>query len=145
MTQQAFAEFTQIGAATLSSIFNGRTRPTLNTVECIKRKIPDINTDWLVFGRGDMYVSHPSGSSPVADEHRDPISEPTLNFEQPQPAAPPRSVAVPQQVTAIRVSQPELPHEEIKTAERPKKRKVVSLMVFYDDDTVETFVPSKSK
>ena len=32
MTQQVFADFLQLAPATLSSIFNGRTRPTLNIV-----------------------------------------------------------------------------------------------------------------
>ena len=55
MTQQVFAEFIQIAPATLSSIFTGRTRPTLAIVEAIKNKIPKISTDWLLFGIGDMY------------------------------------------------------------------------------------------
>ena len=36
MTQQTFADFIGISSASLSSIFNGRTKPTLNTVEAIK-------------------------------------------------------------------------------------------------------------
>ena len=54
MTQQVFADYIGVGAATLSSIFNDRTRPTLNIVESIKKKIPNTNTDWLMFGSGDM-------------------------------------------------------------------------------------------
>ena len=56
MTQQVFAQFIEMSPASLSSIFNGRTRPTLNILEAIKKKIPDINTDWLMFGSGSMYV-----------------------------------------------------------------------------------------
>ena len=61
MTQQVFAQFIEMSPASLSSIFNGRTRPTLNIVEAIKKKIPDINTDWLMFGSGSMYVQQGSG------------------------------------------------------------------------------------
>ena len=45
MTQQVFADFLQQSPATLSSIFNGRTRPTLNIVDAIKAKIPDISIE----------------------------------------------------------------------------------------------------
>lgn len=38
MTQQVFAQFIDMSPASLSSIFNGRTKPTLNIVEAIKRK-----------------------------------------------------------------------------------------------------------
>ena len=57
MTQQVFADFLQQSPATLSSIFNGRTRPTINVIEAIKAKIPDISTEWLLFGSGDMYIT----------------------------------------------------------------------------------------
>ena len=50
MSQQAFASFIDISPATLSSIFNGRTKPTISIIEAIKKKIPNINTDWLMFG-----------------------------------------------------------------------------------------------
>ena len=35
MSQQSFAAFLDISPATLSSIFTGRTKPTLSTVEAI--------------------------------------------------------------------------------------------------------------
>ena len=57
MTQQVFAQFIEMSPASLSSIFTGRTRPTINIVEAIKRKIPNLNTDWLMFGIGEMYVA----------------------------------------------------------------------------------------
>ena len=56
MTQQVFAEFLGMAPATLSGIFNDRTRPTLNVVEAIKKKFPDISTDWLMFGKEPMYT-----------------------------------------------------------------------------------------
>ena len=55
MTQQTFAQFIGISPAALSSIFNGRTNATLNTVEAIKSKLPLLNSDWLLFGKGKMY------------------------------------------------------------------------------------------
>src|SRR3712207_9127743 len=42
---------------TLFRSFTGRTKPTLNIVEAIKNKIPDISTDWLMFGNGEMYIN----------------------------------------------------------------------------------------
>ena len=57
MSQQTFAHSIGMSPASLSSIFNGRTKPTLNIVEAIKDKIPRISTDWLIFGKGDMYLS----------------------------------------------------------------------------------------
>ena len=67
MTQQTFAQFIQMSPASLSSIFNGRTKPTLTIVEAIKQKIPALSTDWLMFGRGPMYTDE------ISSEENPPI------------------------------------------------------------------------
>ena len=56
MTQQTFSDFIGISSASLSSIFNGRTKPTLNTVEAIRSKFTKISLDWLMFGKGPMFT-----------------------------------------------------------------------------------------
>lgn len=74
MTQQEFAETIKVAPATLSSIFTGRTAPSLKIVESIKSRFPDISTDWLLFGRGAMtdYSSVEAGetfNSPSTADH----------------------------------------------------------------------------
>ena len=54
MTQQVFASAIGTTPATLSGIFNDRTRPTINIIESIKKKFPDISLEWLMFGIGDI-------------------------------------------------------------------------------------------
>ena len=56
LTQQSFAQMTQISTPTLSNILTGKSRATLNTVELIKRKFPLISLDWLLYGVGPMYI-----------------------------------------------------------------------------------------
>lgn len=86
MTQQTFAEFLGISSAALSSMFNGRTNPTLNTVDAIRRKFSKINLEWLLYGSGPMFLDEqpadPSASSPVAS----PTEEPLLDFGAPSSA-----------------------------------------------------------
>ena len=57
MNQQAFSIATGIGSASLSSIFTGRTNPTLNHVEAILNKFPQVNPMWLLKGVGGMMLS----------------------------------------------------------------------------------------
>ena len=63
MNQQTFSHYTGIGTATLSSIFTGRTRPTLNTIESIMKKFPEVNVNWLMFGQGEMMTSSADGKN----------------------------------------------------------------------------------
>ena len=148
MTQQVFAEFIGVGAATLSSIFNDRTRPTLNIVEAIKKKIPNISTDWLMFGSGDMYLldnntltgsqsgdslgqdNRQIGYSPMLDFNESPA--PTLQNGNPQP----------QNFNSVKSTRSEIDRAEVKFIDKPQ-RKIVEIRVFYDDQTFDTFEPKK--
>ena len=71
LNQKEFAATTGISPATLSSIFNGRTSPTLNHAEALHRRFPKLNMSWLLFGEGDMYQiekrAENSGSSDSTD------------------------------------------------------------------------------
>ena len=148
MTQQVFADFLQQSPATLSSIFNGRTRPTLNIIDSIKTKIPDINIEWLLYGTGDMYLTHPEGSSEGASEGQNQALEPMINFDSSAPSSSPFPQMAQNGVSAtpyqqgFRTARPEAVREEIKIVDKPL-RKVTEIRVYYDDQTYETFVPEK--
>ena len=80
MTQKVFASFIGLSEGSLSGIYSGRTRPTLNVVELIKAKIPAISTDWLMFGTGKMYTTDSdSTSADSQDAAQVPVS-PTNSF-----------------------------------------------------------------
>lgn len=60
MNQQSFASYIGVAPATLSSILRERTRPTLDTVDSICRKMPNVNLTWLVNGTGEMFLPKPT-------------------------------------------------------------------------------------
>ena len=155
MTQQVFADFLGMAPATLSGIFNDRTRPTLNVVEAIKKKFPDISTDWLMFGKEPMYIAdttattaqeaapaHSSNgavnSSPVGMS----VRETMLDFGQPSSPTPQNVRQTSPNYSGVRSTHPEYVREEIKYVDKPQRR-VTEIRVYYDDQTWESFVPSK--
>ena len=148
MTQQVFAEFIGVGAATLSSIFNDRTRPTLNIVEAIKKKIPNISTDWLMFGSGDMYLSEnptPNAGSESGfqgSDNRQMVYSPMLDFNEISSPTPQNSFLQPQNVNSVKSTRSENDRLEVKLIDKPQ-RKIVEIRVFYDDQTFDTFEPKK--
>lgn len=144
MSQQVFADFLQQSPATLSSIFNGRTRPTLNVVDAIKSKIPDINIEWLLYGTGEMFVAHPDISDPNSSDMSD-ATDLMLKFEDSVPMASHTPQESPSQTNLYRGAKnlhPELVREEAKGIDKAP-RKVTEIRVYYDDQTYETFVPAK--
>ena len=151
MTQQVFADFIGLAPATLSSIYNERTRPTLSVVEAIKKKIPNISTDWLMFGSGDMYVA--SSASPAPADSLFPAEEggvnggqivqnPMLDFDQSQSPTPQQAAQAPYSFNSVKSTPLNIERTEVKIIDKPQ-RKVKEIRVFYDDQTWETFVPEK--
>ena len=145
MTQQVFADFLQQSPATLSSIFNGRTRPTLQVIDAIKAKIPDISIEWLLYGTGDMYTSHPQGSNEPSLGGQMTGQEQTRNFDSPLPNN--NNVSQIGGSTmgfqqGVNNTRQEIVREEVKIIDK-QPRKVTEIRVYYDDQTYETFVPAK--
>ncbi len=147
MSQQVFAQYIDMSPASLSSIFNGRTQPTLKIVEAIKKKFPNISTDWLMFGSGTMYSSQPDeGENPDGGQTAATNSvvsiEPTLDFDAAPSPTPQHAAPVSPTVDKSRESHREVIREEVKYIDRPQ-RKVMEIRVYYDDLTFESFVPAK--
>ena len=155
MTQQVFAIAIGTTPATLSGIFNDRTRPTINIIESIKKKFPDISLEWLMFGIGDMYQQSPTPSSDQVVSSEDEllpthmVQEPVLDFDSNSSAVTQTSNFKPQTTrsasaynNSVRNTRPEIVHEEIKIVDKPV-RHVTEIRVYYDDQTWESFVPAK--
>ena len=148
MTQQVFADYIGIGAATLSSIFNGRTRPTLNIVEAVKKKIPNISTDWLMFGSGDMYLLQNEAGTEALNPSESgsdtsyQIQNPMLDFDAIPSPTPQNGRPMVQNSNSVKSTRLDLDSREVKTIDKPQRR-ITEIRVFYDDQTWETFIPQK--
>ncbi len=136
MSQQVFADFIGLSPATLSSIFTGRTRPTLNVVEAIKNKLPSISTDWLLMGVGNMYIQS-SFEAPEASSSSS--VEQMLDFNQA-----PNDHPSPIFSQGVKSTPLDYSSQTLKIVDK-EPRKVTEIRVYYDDQTYETFVPLKSK
>lgn len=126
MTQKEFASKLCVAEGTLSSIFNGRTKPTSNLVNAVHTFFPEVNINWLMFGEGDMYVSaHDDAPKSSSGE----TGQSSFSFPE-TPSEP--MVSVPPILEEIR--------DTVKKLDKPK-RKPIEIRVFFDDGTFEIFAP----
>lgn len=141
MTQKTFSEFIGKSQGTISSIFTGRTRATLDIIEAIKNKFPQISTDWLLFGSGEMYLSDEAAAGAVLDADADPDGEPQLQFADSDAVEVKKSssqMADEKSKKSLQMDASDLVKNLYKSA-----RKIKEIRVFYDDQTWETFIPSE--
>ncbi len=138
MSQKDFANEICISPGTLSSIFSGRNKPTLNTLNNIHERFPEVNMDWLMNGKGEMFGS----TAPVSPQFES-------NNEGSQ-IAPSSGSGLPIQpgfMDHLATSQQMPPQTsnltlEGKIFDKPS-RKIAEIRVFYDDGTYEIFSPKQ--
>ena len=163
LSQQDFANRLGISAASLSSIFTGRTNPTNNHVMAVHRAFPEININWLMFGEGEMMAAvapgeegkdgEGSATASAPEGLADDAATPTVTVQHsslfsaqaPQAAPAPFSAQ-----TAVGTTRRDTPFHQRRAAELSvntinidrKERKIKEIRVFFDDGTYESFVPS---
>ncbi len=163
LTQQSFSNLTGISTATLSNIFNGKTKPTLAHVEAIKRTFPTINTDWLLYGTLPEFNDGAAASTSAASLQPSSGSLfPTDDVQTTDSASseagggvgsfsadssPSRPTSEYQQPdlfgsNVLPKPQRNVVQTEIKYVDK-QPRKITEIRIFYDDQTWETFVPKK--
>lgn len=166
MTQKIFAQYTGISEGTLSGIFNGRTRPTLQIVDNIHQRFPKISINWLMFGTGPMYAN-PSADLTGAAQQTPPATEdgsPDASAQEGTTLPAKDNLAAGKQTDSAssQVRQPSLSFDEGPTSTAPSsrpaassaekvlvkyidkpQRKITEIRIFYDDQTWESFVPKK--
>ena len=141
MTQQTFSDLIGISPASLSSIFNGRTKPTLTTVDAIRKKFPTLNLEWILYGHGAMFKDTNFLSDTQTANSQDVFDEPSFNFDDDAHPLPQRSSdGVIQQ--DVNYTPKKIIKNEMKYLDKPK-RSITEIRVFYDDLTYESFVPKK--
>lgn len=69
-TASEFADEIDVQRSSLSHIASGRNKPSLEFLMKIKNRFPELNWDWLIFGKGEM-KGNPLSSS-IETPHKEP-------------------------------------------------------------------------
>lgn len=153
MNQQSFASFTGIAPASISSVLQERTRPTLKMVESLYNKIPNLSLEWLMTGKGEMFLSAEQSKADELSGASSPV-EPSqttssgsqmplaldFSYDQVQPSK--ESVQNLQTIAKPGQHRTNANIYEMKNIDKPQRR-ITEIRVFYDDQTWESFVPKK--
>jgi transcriptional regulator with XRE-family HTH domain len=162
MSQKSFASELCIAEATLSGIFNGRTRPSNQIVSSIHERFPQVNISWLMFGEGAMYTSDAEVKPVESTENNDGVGDEIAAdlFSYPPSSS---SVSASNEGSAVTSAQmvqaPASAHHsqaqnaypqasvvapQVQVVEKyidKPRRKITEIRIFFDDGTYETFTP----
>lgn len=130
ITQAQFADTINVVRASVSHILAGRNKPSYEFICGLMRHYPNLNIEWLMFGKGKMYKDTSIQSGDLFTEDQELYSEPVdlpkeEKFDLLEPV--------------ITNQQPQI---EIKTlvkeVQKPvAQRKIIKVMAFFDDGTFQ--------
>ena len=159
----SFAEVIGINRSNLTHLFSGRNQPSLDLAKKILHCYPDIKTEWLIMGVGNMFrnneekelvvkiqnekrlqaeISEPdlfSAASPVTNVISEelPVAE---KKEISEPVFDSREVA--KKVTPV-IEKPVEKLIEKESTDFPPSLSVKKIVFFYSDNSFEVFHPNK--
>ena len=149
-----FADATKIQRSSMSQILGGRNQKiSINTIGKIHSAYPDLSIYWLLYGTGPMILTT---AIPPAENITSPSKEfstslfPDENEIKPDELTAPSKYSRENDSNIHQKQDHKLENEEVTNLKAPffepseqvvKNKKVTKIMIFYSDNTFETFSP----
>lgn len=129
ITARQFAEEIGIQPSGMSHILSGRNNPSLEFVTKVIRRYPEIDANWLLLGKGEMFAGR-AETGERGPEYGERMVENGAQLDL---------ISDMNQVDNYDV----MPGEEPMVDEAPAGRRVVKMVFVYDDHTFSEFSPAK--
>lgn len=135
LTPAKFADQLQINRAVVSHILNGRNNPSLDVVTKILTEMNYINSDWLLNGTGEMYKD--GFTSPIDQNDRSLFNAGATNVtdSEAQSEYAKENASRSTQTAGKPADSQDVSYSPSST------RKVRQIIIYYTDNTFETFTP----
>lgn len=151
LTPSKFADLIGVQRSSVSHVLSGRNKPSFDFLQKTLKAFPGLSAEWLMLGKGKMYEH--MGQTAAGTLFDSPKEMPERNeefkeddqglFEPPEP--------VQEEVEAEKPDdRPKKDDNEMRSAVTDRERehhgypsrRVVRVMIFYEDDTFKSFEPS---
>lgn len=135
MSMTQFADEINIQRSNMSHVMNGRNKASLDFVSRILKRFPDINPDWLLFGKGSMHREDDAGEESASQD--------AAKYQAKAEELEKEVTQLRNQLSAIHENQKKEPPEvrDEDPAEYKVESKIKSIVTFYSDDTFKIYTP----
>lgn len=130
ITQAQFADSINVVRASVSHVLSGRNNPSFDFIKAMMQRYPNLNIDWLMFGKGRMYKDASSVQEPDFPED---LLFPVEPEESPRISQPVQMEEIPPQAT---ISHDIKPLDKI-IQNVANQRKVSKIIILFDDGTYQ--------
>lgn len=141
LSSTQFADSCRIPRPSLSQLLSGRNKKVSDElITKIHEAFPRLSVSWLLFGEGSM-------ESDANIRFSEPQNNPNLPFDEPQSTInqPNESAQIPNYsattFSSDNFDRPQAPTSRI-NLNTPTNKRISNIVVFYDDNSFESFIPS---
>jgi len=121
-----FADLIGVQRSSISHLISGRNKPSLEFLQKILKTFPEVNTDWMLFGKGEML----NGEN-ITDRTENPVLD-ILQAEQ-----------LPKEKTVLPIKEEGEKVQKKKWVDTEGK-KIEKIVYFYKDNTFREYFPAES-
>lgn len=131
LTATKFAALIKVNASAMSHILNGRSKPGFDVLDKIAQAFPDINLNWLISGKGEIFNTAPE------KEKKAKVPVQSSLFEEAETEKQEKAVDRPQPPVQPVLS----PEAEVASAimQTPATKKIKRIILFFSDGSFEDY------
>ena len=119
LSPSKFAESIGVQRSNISHILSGRNKPSLELINKILDRYPQVNTDWLLLGKGPLFTEETKEAGSAQKD----TNTKSFSFDPRASGATPEAL------------------QDASADSQSSDRKPVKIVVFYSDQTFEEFSP----
>ena len=147
LSPSKFADIIGVQRSSISHVISGRNKPSFDFLQKTLKAFPGLNASWLMLGEGTMYEQMGRTSSgnlfdaqesekELLQDHIQENDSPSVEISPPEETV---SAEKPEELTEKEL---QTRNEQEKMPQSPEKKRIVQVMVIYEDDTFRTFSPA---
>ena len=148
LSPSKFADIIGVQRSSISHVLSGRNKPSFDFLQKTLKAFPGLNASWLMTGEGSMYeqmgrkVPGNLFDTPAEAEERSDVHIPEASDPPPEEKSSHEGIQVEATTEPAAAESNREQAEAPAAALTPDKKRIVQVMVIYEDDTFKTFTPA---
>ncbi len=143
LTSKQFADEVGILPGTVSNIVSGRNKPSLDVMQKILKQYPQISSDWLILGEGQMYRQKSDSQPTLFDGIQPSEIDATSKIELKESISPSTNTLNNPQITVQTINETNGQNRnqisKNLTPQQIIQKNIQKIVIFYDDGTFDEF------
>jgi len=136
LTASKFADIIGVQRSSVSHVLSGRNKPSFDFIEKTLKAFPDVNSEWLILGKGEMTNGTADLNTGTLFDVPHKKDKMINEIQTEKPADINREERIKQS------KDPDDLVSDFTSSQMITEKKVIKVMLFYDDHTFASFNPS---